>query len=72
MTTVKINLVEFDQHNTYCSDVTLDPGRVEEIAADLRGYVFQVDADCSVDDAVYSKLYNITGLEVRQVSYTLL
>lgn len=70
MTKVIINLVEFDPHSTYCSGVTLSLARVEEIEADLRGYVLEIDEDRDIDDAIDSKLYNITGLEIRQVSYT--
>lgn len=71
MSTIKINLVEFDPRSTYCADVTLDPERVNEIEADLQGYTFQVDEDRrSIEDQIYAKLYNITGLEVLQVSYT--
>ena len=70
MAKVIINLVEFDPHSTYCSEVTLNLARVKEIEADLRGYVFEIDENRSIEDAVYAKLYNITGLEVLQVSYT--
>ena len=69
MAKVIINLVEFDPLSTYSLD-TFDLARVKEIEADLRGYVFEIDENRSIEDAVYAKLYNITGLEVLQVSYT--
>lgn len=70
MVQVIIERVQFDLLSTY-QPTPIGLARVKEIESDLQGYVIDIEEGEHVGETIDTFLYNLTGLEVCHVDYTL-